>query len=132
MDEARGFCRRFFDWYNEEHRHSGLRYLTPNQVHSGDSTRVVSARQRVLDEAHARHPERFVRRPPQALGPPAAVYINPPPDVAHDGGAPSATEVAEADPQPTLQMPIADVPELQVSLQVQLNRPIGRNAEVAH
>jgi putative transposase len=97
MNHARAFCRDFFDWYNEHHRHSGLRYLTPNQVHSGHSAAVVSARQAVLDGAHGQHPERFVHRPPRALPPPAAVYINPPATEAEDKGAPTATEVAAQD-----------------------------------
>jgi len=98
LDDARSFCRRFFDWYNQAHRHSGLHYLTPNQVHSGSSASVVSARQRVLDAAHAKHPERFVRKPPQALLPPSAVYINPP---THDdvAGTPTDTEVIDIQPQ---------------------------------
>ena len=32
---ARSFCRRFFTWYNEEHRHSGIGLLTPAIVHAG-------------------------------------------------------------------------------------------------
>ena len=82
MNHARAFCRDFFDWYNEHHRHSGLRYLTPNQVHSGHSAAVVSARQAVLDGAHGQHPERFVHRPPRALPPPRCGLHQP----ACDGG----------------------------------------------
>jgi putative transposase len=104
MNHARCFCRSFFEWYNEEHHHSGLRYLTPNQVHSGSSASIVSARQRVLDAAHERHPERFVRSPPRALPPPPAVYINPPEEEeAPARGTPTASEVAEVDAQPELQ-----------------------------
>ncbi len=98
IEHARSFCRTFFEEYNEHHHHSGLRYLTPNQVHSGSSSSVVGARQAVLDEAHARHPERFVRRPPKALPPPAAVYINPPKESA-TSGSPTATEVAAVEAQ---------------------------------
>jgi putative transposase len=95
MNHARDFCRSFFDWYNEDHRHSGLRYLTPNQVHSGVSGSIVTARQRVLDAAHAQHPERFVRRPPKALAPPAVVYINPPKEEDKAASPPNLTEVTE-------------------------------------
>jgi putative transposase len=34
LQEARGFCQRFFGWYNVEHRHSGIALLTPADVHS--------------------------------------------------------------------------------------------------
>ena len=104
MSQATTFCRRFFAWYNEEHRHSGLRYLTPNQVHSGSSATVVTARQRVLDAAHAKHPERFVRRAPRALAPPAAVYINPPEEMLNVPGEPISTEVSIDGVQPNLHL----------------------------
>jgi putative transposase len=78
IQDARLFCRAFFAWYNTEHRHSGLGLMTPHQVHYGDTGAIRAARQAVLDEVHRRHPERFVRQPPTAPAPPAAVWINPP------------------------------------------------------
>lgn len=47
--------------------------------HYGRSTAIIAARQRVLDEAHLRHPERFVRGQPTQKAPPGAAWINPPP-----------------------------------------------------
>ena len=76
--EARAFCRPFFGWYNSEHRHSGIALLTPADVHHGRAAARIAQRQRVLNQAYAAHPERFVRhkpRPPQ-LQP--AAYINRP------------------------------------------------------
>ena len=35
IEEARGFCVRFFGWYNQEHHHSGIALLTPEVVHYG-------------------------------------------------------------------------------------------------
>lgn len=80
IQDARAFCRAFFTWYNTEHRHSGLALMTPHQVHYGDTVAIRAARQAVLDEGHRRHPERFVRKPPEAPAPPVAVWINPPAD----------------------------------------------------
>ena len=80
LQQNRAFCRAFFAWYNTEHRHSGLALMTPHQVHYGDTRAIRTARQAVLDEGHRRHPERFVRKPPEAPTPPAAVWINPPAD----------------------------------------------------
>ena len=54
--------------------------LTPATVHHGKAEAVRSARQIVLTAAHAAHPERFVRRPPQPLALPGEVWINPPAD----------------------------------------------------
>jgi len=78
IEEVRQFCKAFFAWYNSEHRHSGIRMLTPESVHYGREKQVLLARQSVLDMAYARHPERFVRGLPTVEPLPKAVYINPP------------------------------------------------------
>ena len=76
--EARAFCRAFFLWYNKQHRHSSLALLTPADVHHGRADAILRQRQIVLDEAHAKHPERFVKGPPRVLQLPTASYINKP------------------------------------------------------
>lgn len=60
FEDAWGFCRVFFPFYNTEHRHSGIGYLTPEAVHYGDAQRLLQQRQRALDAAYQAHPERFV------------------------------------------------------------------------
>jgi len=52
--------------------------LTPENVHYGRAKAVIAARQEVLQAAYAANPERFVRKPPNALPLPEAVWINPP------------------------------------------------------
>ena len=78
IEDARSFCRAFFDWYNREHRHSGIGYLTPEMVHYGQAKEVLEQRQVVLMAAFAKHPERFVNQPPRPATLPEAVWINPP------------------------------------------------------
>jgi putative transposase len=78
FESARSHMRDFFDWYNGQHHHSGIAYLTPADVHFGRAPEVLAARRRVLDTAFAAHPERFVRRPPTPLALPPAVWINKP------------------------------------------------------
>jgi len=78
-EHARQVVRSLVDWYNEEHYHVGLGLLHPVDVHYGRAAQIVAARQRVLDEAHRRHPERFVRGRPTQKSPPSAAWINPPP-----------------------------------------------------
>jgi putative transposase len=77
-EDALGFCRRFFRWYNQEHRHSGIGFHTPADVHYGRVELVQAQRARVLDAAYAAHPERFVRKPPTPPQLPAAAWINQP------------------------------------------------------
>ena len=72
------FCRPFFRWYNAEHRHSGIGYVTPEAMHYGRADEIVAKRQEVLAAAFARNPERFVRGMPSPAQPPREVWINPP------------------------------------------------------
>jgi len=74
------WCRSFVPAYNYEHRHSGLQYLTPAAVHSGEAGARLARRLEVLETAHRRHPERFVRGAPVVTELPEAVWINPPED----------------------------------------------------
>ena len=89
LADARAFCARFFEWYNRQHRHSGIAMMTPHDVHFGAVDQIVARRADVLDAAHQLHPERFVRGSPAAPRRPTAAWINPPhatsanADVAH-------------------------------------------------
>jgi transposase InsO family protein len=78
IKDAHTFLVEFFAWYNGHHRHSGIAFVTPADVHFGRATQVVEARQRVLDAAYARHPERFSRKAPCSPTVPADVWINQP------------------------------------------------------
>jgi len=78
IEDARVFCRSFFGWYNGEHRHGGIGLLTPEMVHRGRGEQVRAARQAVLADAYAAHPERFMRKHPEPPKLPTAVWINPP------------------------------------------------------
>jgi len=85
IQDARGFCRTFFPWYNGEHRHSGLGLCTPESVHYGRAGAIRDARALVLGAAYGTHPERFVRNVPQPPPLPTAAWINPPlPKSEHD------------------------------------------------
>ena len=78
IEDARGFCRDFFRWYNHDHHHSGLAFLTPADVHFGRIDDVLDRRQRALDYAYAANPERFTRGRSIAKRPPTEVWINKP------------------------------------------------------
>ena len=78
IQDARAFCQRFFPWYNDAHRHSGIGMLTPAMVHFGQAPAIREKRQTVLDAAYLAHPDRFVRRPPIPLPLPKEVWINKP------------------------------------------------------
>jgi putative transposase len=78
IEDARQFCRAFFPWYNNEHKHTGINLLSPTDVHHGEAESIVASRQIVLNTAYALHPERFVRKMPEHKPMQQAVWINPP------------------------------------------------------
>jgi putative transposase len=78
IQDARAFCRRFFEYYNTEHRHSGIGLMTPEAVHYGHAEQIQAQRQETLLQAYAAHPERFVKKLPEPPALPSAAWINPP------------------------------------------------------
>lgn len=78
IEDARSFCRDFFNWYNKDHKHSGIAWLTPDDVHYGRVEEVVSKRQIVMDEVYMKNPERFVKGPSIVKKPDNQVWINKP------------------------------------------------------
>ena len=95
VQDSRAFGQVFFHWYNTEHHHSGLGFLTPAVVHYGLADAVREKRSEVLKAAYSAHPERFVSgTPPAAL--PHAVWINPPEKTALQV-APQSTIVSSDD-----------------------------------
>lgn len=77
-EDSHAFCQRFFPWYNDDHRHSGIGMLTPAMVHFGQAPIIRQKRQTVLDAAYQAHPDRFVHHPPAPLPLPKEVWINKP------------------------------------------------------
>jgi len=78
IEEARHFCRHFFDWYNNVHYHSGIALLRPVDFHYGRGPEIVAARNLILVQAAKDFPKRFRGRPPRLFKLPEAVWINPP------------------------------------------------------
>ncbi len=78
LHQAREFCRQFFNWYNLQHRHSGVAWHTPHNVHHGYATDIHAVRADVLAAAYTRNPERFVRGRPAPADLPTVARINKP------------------------------------------------------
>jgi len=80
IQDSRVFGGPFFDWYNNEHRHSGIAMLTPAQVHYGNPNEVLQHRHQVAMAAWLAHPERFTKGMPRLQALPTIAWINPPPE----------------------------------------------------
>lgn len=81
FEDARSFCQRFFEWYNQTHYHSGIALLHPEDLHYGRAKQIQAQRNQVLQEAYERFPERFKGKQPRPLQVPKAVWINPPTNI---------------------------------------------------
>ena len=114
--DSLAFCHAFFRYYNHEHRHSGIGLMTPYAVHHGLAPQITAARQDTLLAVYARHPERFVCKPPRPPILPEAAWINPPAKETMLQDAPRSTFVALDDvwvpPDPASDEPPSPEPEL--------------------
>lgn len=76
ITQARLWCQKFVRWYNHEHHHSGIKYLTPHQRHSGVDEKIIANRDKVYEAAKAKHPERWSGTT-RDWSLPDKVYLNP-------------------------------------------------------
>jgi putative transposase len=83
-EDGHAHCSRFFSWYNDDHRHSGIGLHTPADVHYGRAQAIREQRGVVLLDAYDRHPERFVRKIPTPPALPAVAWINKPEEEVTD------------------------------------------------
>jgi putative transposase len=83
FEDAHAHCARFFTWYNDDHRHSGIGLHTPADVHYGRAEAIREQRGVVLLDAYAKHPERFVRKIPTPPVLPVVAWINQPEEAAN-------------------------------------------------
>ena len=59
LEAARAWVTTFVAWYNAEHRHSGIRFVTPDERHDGREDAVLANRVRVYERARRRNPNRW-------------------------------------------------------------------------
>ncbi len=61
LEQARKWVSRFTGWYNEEHRHSAIRFVTPGQRHRGEDVQLLTQRDALYKTARAKNPNRWSR-----------------------------------------------------------------------
>lgn len=77
LKEAREWVAGFVHWYNYEHHHSSLKFMTPAQRRSGEGAKILAKRHAVYELAKAAHPERWKGRATRNWSLEEAVYLNP-------------------------------------------------------
>ena len=76
LPAARHWVEGFVDWYNDEHQHSSISFVTPDQRHRGEDEKILANRKRVYQQAKLQHPERWsgnIRKWDRVK----VVYLNP-------------------------------------------------------
>ena len=76
LNEARDWVLGFVDWYNEEHLHSEIKFVTPSQRHRGEDIDILAKREQVYKEAKLRNPNRWSGKL-RNWQPVQEVYLNP-------------------------------------------------------
>ena len=74
---ARQWVQEFVRWYNEEHRHSGIRFVTPAQRHACCDAQLLARRADVYEAAKRAKPERWQGRAVRNWAPITEVWLNP-------------------------------------------------------
>lgn len=59
IEAARVWVEKFVAWYNSVHLHSGIRFVSPEDRHSGRELEILEVRRETYKKARARHPERW-------------------------------------------------------------------------
>jgi len=83
LEQARLWVLGFVNWYNTQHRHSGIRFVTPEQRHLGQDEQIFKQRQAVYDAAKSSKPGRWKSRATRNWDKIEEVWLNPPRE--HEG-----------------------------------------------
>lgn len=59
VEEARQWVADFVEWYNEVHRHSAIKFVTPGQRHRGEDTAILERRKQLYEKQRKQQPERW-------------------------------------------------------------------------
>ena len=77
VEQARDWALGFQHWYNEEHKHSAIKFVTPGERHRGEEEDILARRRAVYAQARAQHPERWSGAL-RDWDPDKEVWLNPP------------------------------------------------------
>jgi len=76
IEQAQSWVDGFVFWYNTQHLHSSIRYVTPDDRHFGREERILSNRKKVYEEARNKNPNRWMRNI-RNWNPVHHVWLNP-------------------------------------------------------
>ena len=76
VSAARKWVHDFVQWYNHEHRHSGIRFVTPAERHCGEDQAILAKRKDIYEAAKERNPQRWSGKT-RNWDPVGEVWLNP-------------------------------------------------------
>ena len=77
LQEARGWAQSFVTWYNTQHQHSALKFVTPEQKHTGQDIEILTKRKQVYEKAKKETPERWINGKTRDWTPVTHTHLNP-------------------------------------------------------
>jgi len=92
LQQAREWAASLVHWYNHEHRHSGIRYVSPAQRHAGQDCAVLRARHELYLRARERNSRRWARHT-RNWDPITVVTLNPERDAVIKAAATEAHNI---------------------------------------
>lgn len=93
LEHARQWASDFVRWYNVDHRHSGIKYVSPQARHRGDDRAILAARHAVYLQARNRNPQRWARHT-RDWSPINVVTLNPERESIVSHGASHTQQIA--------------------------------------
>jgi len=76
IEQAQAWVDGFVFWYNTQHMHSSIRYVTPDDRHYGREDRILANRKKVYEKAKSRSPNRWSKNI-RNWNPVRQVWLNP-------------------------------------------------------
>jgi transposase InsO family protein len=95
LEDARCWASEFVAWYNNDHRHSGIRFVSPAQRHAGEDRDILARRHTLYLNARVANPRRWARHT-RNWSPIAVVTLNPEKEAIVDAALLARKESAEA------------------------------------
>ena len=86
LEAAREWVQAFVDWYNHQHQHRGINYVTPDQRHRGEDAEILAQRHALYQAARAKNPRRWTGAT-RDWARPETVWLNPDKDTLEQAAA---------------------------------------------
>ena len=75
--DARSWVEQFVHWYNQQHKHCALRFVTPAEKHEGRDIDILANRKKLYEEKKAQQPHRWVQNKTRNWNPVSSTTLNP-------------------------------------------------------